>query len=419
MKESYEIAIVGGGAAGLMAAAEIAREGGKKAPRTVVLEGASRPGKKLLATGNGRCNLYNLNLSSQRFFSESRLALARGVQSVLALDQRSLWRQLGMLTEADEEGRVYPTCYQAAAVLELLRNVAEEGGVELRCDSSVVKICRKGTQFLLTLADGSTLRAGQVIVAAGGKAAPGLGGSGMGYELARQLGHRVTELIPGLVPVRCVNPSKTLKGVRAGCTASLYEGEKLVERREGEVQFTEYGVSGIVIMQLSNYVEPGKRYALELDLFSALEEGELLAFFREKRRSHPDQKAEFLLLGVLKTQFAQLLLRACRVDCKKRTLGSLTDEELAMAARRVKHWRVQLDGLLPWEQAQVTRGGVSLDEVDMTTFQSKKVPGLYLAGEVLDAAGDCGGFNLAWAFGTGILAARAAKERANGTADCI
>ncbi len=406
MKESYDIAIIGGGAAGLMAAAVIARESGAKKPRTVVLEQGSRLGRKLLATGNGRCNLYNLNLSPQRYLSEHPAALKQGVQAVLDLDELSLWRELGMLTQADQEGRVYPACHQAAAVLELLGTVAAGGGVELLCGCSVERVSKQ-RQFLLTLADGSAIRARQVILAAGGKAAPSLGSAGRGYDLARQLGHTVTDLRPGLVPVRCVNPSKTLKGVRETCGVALYQGQRLVERRDGQVQFTEYGLSGIVIMQLSNYMEAGKGYSLELDLFPLMEEAELWGFFRQKRRDNPGQKAEFLLLGVLKIQFAQLLLRSCRVDGKKRALGSLTDQELAAVAARVKHWRVQVRGLLPWEQAQVTCGGVRLNEVDMGTFQSKKVPGLYLAGELLDAAGDCGGFNLAWAFGTGVLAARA------------
>jgi predicted Rossmann fold flavoprotein len=181
-----------------------------------------------------------------------------------------------------------------------------------------------------------------------------------------------------------------------------------VERRAGEVQFTDYGVSGIVIMQLSNYLEPGKRYELELDLFPQMEEEALLAFLTQKAKNHPDQRADFLLLGILKSQFSELLLRSCRVDGKKRTLGSLTEQELSNLARRVKHWRMKVQEPLTWEQAQVTLGGVALDQVDMTTFRSRNVPGLYFTGELLDVAGDCGGFNLAWAFGSGVVAARSA-----------
>jgi hypothetical protein len=405
MKDCYEIAIVGGGAAGLMAAATLAQAG--KGSSTVVLEQANRPGKKLLATGNGRCNLMNLGAAPERYFSQNKTQRDAGVAAVLELDQLALWEKLGLLTQADEEGRAYPACYQAAAVLELLRTICQEGGVELRCDAAVKQITHPG-KFCLTLQDGTTITASQVILATGGKAAPNLGGTGGGYPLAQSLGHTVTSLQPGLVPLRCVNPSKALKGVRSGCTVSLWQEETLVERRGGEVQFTDYGVSGIVIMQLSNYLEPGKRYELELDLFPQMEEEDLLAFLAQKASTHPDQRADFLLLGVLKSQFSELLLRSCRVDGKKRTLGSLTEQELSNLARRIKHWRMKVQEPLTWEQAQVTLGGVALDQVDMTTFRSRNVPGLYFTGELLDVAGDCGGFNLAWAFGSGVVAARSA-----------
>jgi hypothetical protein len=139
-----------------------------------------------------------------------------------------------------------------------------------------------------------------------------------------------------------------------------------------------------------------------------MDEEELLAFLAQKVRTHPGQRADFLLLGILKSQFSELILRSCRVDGKKRTLGSLSDQELSAIARRIKSWRVKVEEPLTWEQAQVTLGGVALDEVELSTFRSRKIPGLYLTGELLDAAGDCGGFNLAWAFGSGVVAARSA-----------
>jgi hypothetical protein len=401
-----KIAIIGGGAAGLMTAAVLVTEcKGAQPPQVVVMEQASRLGKKLLATGNGRCNLYNRNLEAEHFFSQNPQALAQGVDTIRKAGQLALWEKLGLMTQADEEGRVYPICYQAAAVLELLRRVCEQGGVEFRCDAQVVGITKTGPDFQLELAGGETLRASQVVLATGGKAAPNLSGGGQGGRLAKALGHTLRPHRPGLVPLRCKNPSKSLKGVRAQCGVSLYRGDTLVERRQGEVQFTDYGVSGIVIMQLSNYWEPGDR--LELDLFPQLEEEALLSCFQRKQQAHPGQRGDFLLLGLLKTQFSEVILRASRVDGKKRSLGSLTREELALIARRVKHWSVQVEGTLSWEQAQVTLGGVALEEVEMDTFQSRLVPGLYLTGEILDGAGDCGGFNLAWAFGSAMAAGRA------------
>ncbi|MCD8144085.1 MAG: aminoacetone oxidase family FAD-binding enzyme [Oscillospiraceae bacterium] len=403
--EHWDTIILGGGASGLAAAAVLAQSG--RGERTLVLEQAERPGKKLLATGNGRCNLYHTGLSAERFSSQSTEALSQSVQALLRAKQPVFWQKLGLLTSVQEEGRVYPACQQASAVLELLRAVAERGGVALRCGQPAASVVRRGEGFLVTTAGGEAYSARQVILATGGKAAPRLGATGDGYALAGQLGHSCTELRPGLVPVRCVNPSRVLKGVRNRSKVSLYLGERLLLTRFGEVQFTEYGVSGIVIMDLSSHMEPGRSYTLVLDLLPEVAAGELTRFLREKAQAHPDQKAEFLLLGVVKRQLGEVILRASRVDGKKRRLGSLTEAELSVIVQRIKSWSLRTEGTLSWEHAQVTCGGVPLEEIDPDTFQSRLVPGLYLTGELLDAAGDCGGFNLAWAFGSGILAGRA------------
>ncbi len=403
--EHWDTIILGGGASGLAAAAVLAQSG--RGERTLVLEQAERPGKKLLATGNGRCNLYHTGLSAERFSSQSTETLSQSVQALLRAEQPAFWQKLGLLTSVQEEGRVYPACQQAAAVLELLRAVAERGGVALRCVQPAASVVRRGEGFLVTTAGGEAYSARQVILATGGKAAPKLGATGDGYALAGQLGHSCTELRPGLVPVRCVNPSRVLKGVRNRSKVSLYLGERRLLTRFGEVQFTEYGVSGIVIMDISSHMDPGRSYTLELDLLPEVAAGELTRFLREKAQAHPDQKAEFLLLGVVKRQLGEVILRASRVDGKKRRLDSLTEEELSVIVQRIKGWSLRTEGTLSWEHAQVTCGGVPLEEIDLDTFQSCLVPGLYLTGELLDAAGDCGGFNLAWAFGSGILAGRA------------
>lgn len=409
MEREYDIIVIGGGASGLAAAAAVAQSDPDRRLRTAVVERTNNPGKKLLATGNGRCNLYNMNIAPERYESENREALCRGVEAVIRADQLSFWRRMGMLTTRQEE-LVYPACYQASAVAELLMAEARQGGVEFLTGQTVVRI-GSGRRFRLTTDGGESLFAKQVILAAGGMAAPKLGGNDSGYALARQLGHSVTELTPGLVPVRCVNPSKTMKGVRTRCLVSLYQGEELVERRSGEVQFTEYGVSGIVMMQLSNHMAPGKGYTLELDLLPELDGETLTAFLTEKRNRHPMQQAEYLLIGVIKSQMAELLLRSCRIDHKKRKIGTVTDEELAQLVQRIKSWKLRTEGTLGWEHAQATRGGVRLEEVEMDSFASRLQPGMYLTGEVLDAAGDCGGFNLAWAFGSGILAGRHAAAQ--------
>ena len=411
MTEHWDIIIIGAGASGLAAAAAIARSGTH--PSVLLLEQADRPGKKLLATGNGRCNLYNTGLSAEHFVSRSPEALGACLQTVLRTDQPAFWRDLGLMTAELDEGRVYPASLQAAAVTDTLRAAALAGGAELRCGQRVTALRRCGGGFRVTAAGGAEHAAGRVILAAGGRAAPKLGATGDGYALAEGLGHSCVPTVPGLVPVRCVNPGRTLPGVRNAAEVTLSRGEQVLAVRRGEVQFTEYGVSGIVIMDLSSRMIPGEPHTLTLNFMPDRTAAELSAFLREKVRNHPAQRAEFLLLGVLKRQLGEVILRACRVDGKRRRLASLTEDELARIVQRIRGWTMRTEGTLSWEQAQVTRGGIPPDEVRPDTFESRMAPGLYLTGELLDAAGDCGGFNLAWAFGSGIAAGRAAARCAD------
>lgn len=408
MTEQWDILILGGGAAGLAAAAAIVQA--QADVQILVLEQADRPGKKLLATGNGRCNLYNTGLSPEHFISHAPAALPALIESLLQAEQLDFWRSLGLLTTELEAGRVYPTCLQASAVLDILLDALKEGNVELRCGQTIQRIKSDSNGFLVLTEDGSRLYGKKLILATGGPAAPKLGGSHDGIALARQLGHACTELRPGLVPIRCVNPSKVLKGVRSQAEVSLYLGEQLIDRRSGEVQFTEYGVSGIVMMDLSSRMDPGQAYTLALDFMPDWTSRRLTAFLLDKAQKHPTQRAEFLLLGVLKRQLGEVILRASRVDGKRRLLSTLNEEELRQIATRCKSWNLRTEGTLSWDHAQVACGGISLSEIDPKDFQSRLLPGLYPVGELLDIAGDCGGYNLAWAFGSGILAGRAAVK---------
>ncbi len=404
MPEQWDIIIIGAGAAGLAAAATLAQT--RPTPRTLLLEQADRPGKKLLATGNGRCNLYQMQLTQERFAAIDTLSPAV-LTPVLETDQLAFWRRLGLLTLEQDEGRVYPLCQQASAVTDLLSAVALQRGIALRCGQRVTALRKSAAGFALTLSDGTQYTAGRVILATGGRAAPKLGATGDGYSLAGQLGHSCTPLRPGLVPIRTVNPSKVLRGVRNTAQVSLLLDGNCLQSRFGEVQFTDYGVSGIVMMDLSCHMVPGKAYTITLDLLPELSTGRLLGILREKTHTHPTQRADFLLLGIVKHQLGEVILRASRVDGKRRPLSTLTEGELITIVQRCKGWTLRTEGTLSWDHAQITCGGIPLDEVTPGTMESRLTPGLYLTGELLDLTGDCGGFNLSWAFGTGILAGNA------------
>ena len=404
------ILILGGGAAGLAAALAAAQT--DSTARVTVLERSPRPGKKLLATGNGRCNLDNEGITPESYSSADRAALDALLRTVNAADPLGWFRALGLYTRTDETGRVYPYSNQAADVLALLEHHLARCGVEVRtgCTVQTLRQSRGGYVVLFSNADGAdeSLRADAVVCAMGGSAGPQFGTDGFGPRFAAQCGGALAPLYPCLTALQCAKPDKRLAGIRAKAHAALYNGSTLLADYRGEVQFTEYGLSGICIMQLSGLLAPGrgpKRPVVALDLFPALSETELAALFAQRVGLLGSEAAEFWL-GLLPAKLGRALWADAGLPENARALPASAWPKLAATA---KCWR--FEGLTPcgWKQAQTTGGGLLLDEVE-DDFQFKGCPGLYFVGETLDCAGSCGGYNLHWAFGSGIIAGRAAAK---------
>ena len=404
------ILILGGGAAGLAAALAAAQT--DPTARVTVLERSPRPGKKLLATGNGRCNLDNEGITPESYSSADRAALDALLRTVNAADPLGWFRALGLYTRTDETGRVYPYSNQAADVLALLEHHLARCSVEVRtgCTVQTLSQSRGGYVVLFSNADGAdeSLRADAVVCAMGGSAGPQFGTDGFGPRFAAQCGGALAPLYPCLTALQCAKPDKRLAGIRAKAHAALYNGSTLLADYRGEVQFTEYGLSGICIMQLSGLLAPGrgpKRPVVALDLFPALSETELAALFAQRVGLLGSEAAEFWL-GLLPAKLGRALWADAGLPENARALPASAWPKLAATA---KCWR--FEGLTPcgWKQAQTTGGGLLLDEVE-DDFQFKGCPGLYFVGETLDCAGSCGGYNLHWAFGSGIIAGRAAAK---------
>ena len=398
------VAVVGGGASGL-AAAICAAEAG--AGRVMLLERQDRVGRKLLATGNGRCNLGHDQVQPRDCLASDPKALQQLLRDLPVRQVLDLFERLGLLLR-QEEGRVYPFSNQAAAVLDLLRLQTAARGAEEHCSFEVTDICPQKGGFSIQSADGQQLFAHRVILACGGMAAPKLGGGEGGYRLARQLGHSVTPLYPCLVGVSCrAEGLAAVKGVRAECTVTLRIPRAKDTQRRGEVQFNEYGVSGFPVMQLSGLAaKAGKNAVLELDLLPTLSMEELVSLLHRRRKSGAFPTLEQLLTGLVHKKLAVFHLR--RVGELSRPVSALSPAEIVRLAQSLKCWQLPVTGVQGWDGAQVTGGGVPLAEVQPGSFASRLQPGLYLTGELLDAAGDCGGFNLHWAFGSGMLAGQSA-----------
>ena len=399
-----QILILGGGAAGI-AAAISAAETAPAGTKVILIERNPRIGKKLLATGNGRCNLDNTGISPARYFSSEPAELER---MLTAMEDPLLWfHNHGLLTRTDPEGRVYPYSNQAADFLNLLLYWLERLGVEIKTGCSVQDIKRKNNGYEVETSDG-TLFSRSVICALGGQAGPQFGTDGFASTLMSGFGLRIQPEYPCLVALQCDRPRPGgLAGIRAKATVTLTDGEKFVAQEEGEVQFTEQGLSGIVIMQLSNYLKPKggpRRPVLHLDLFPSFSEEELSALLLSRLKLMKNASPEELMTGFVHKRIGSAVWKAAKLPEK------LAPADIPTLAYAFKNWRFA--GLTPlsWQQAQTTGGGLGLSQLYPDRFMIRTMPGFYVVGETLDAAGSCGGFNLHWAFGSGIAAGRHAAQ---------
>ena len=396
------VLVIGGGAAGMMAALTAAENG----HAVTLLERQGRVGRKLMATGNGRCNLTNHHVSPAHYHGETpdfcRHALAAfDVGSTLLY-----FAGLGLLTTAEDSGRVYPFSNMAGSVLDVLRFALENRGVDLHTACPVTGIRKKGELFFVRAESGEEFTADRVILAAGGAAGGKVGGVMDGYQLAKGLGHHRTALYPSLVQIR-TDPTypRALKGVKAEAGVTIRRGGEVLAKNRGEVLFTEYGVSGPAIFDISRSVATGgEGLTVTLDLLPDWEQREVLDWLRlrQRRDSAGNREAGTLLTGALHSRLGQMVCKAAGFT--NQSAASLSDGDLRRIAARVKDFALPITGVCGFDQAQVTAGGLRCDEFDPRTMESRLVPGFYACGEVLDIDGDCGGYNLQWAWSSGRMA---------------
>lgn len=393
------IGIIGGGASG-MAAALAAAENPQA--QVILLERQARVGRKLQATGNGRCNLSNLHAGQGGYHGENS-AFARFALETFPPEKTLDWfRQLGLFTVAEDSGRVYPYSDQANSVVDVLRFALEKPNIQVKLGVTVDKVRKTQDGFRLEFG-GETLECQKLIVACGGLAGTKLGGTMSGYQLLRSLGHRCTKLRPTLVQLKTGwGGIAGLKGVRANCHAAIFRDGQLFRESSGELQFTDYGLSGPVIFEISRDVCQGKGdWLCRLDFLpEILEETLKEELLRRKTTALP---ASELLTGILHNRLGRVLTQAVGISTNC-PISQLSDYELSQAAAAVKGFEVELTEPMGMDCAQVTAGGILTSEFEETTMESILVPGLYACGEVLDIDGDCGGYNLQWAWSSGRLA---------------
>ncbi|MGI6260640.1 MAG: NAD(P)/FAD-dependent oxidoreductase [Acutalibacteraceae bacterium] len=417
-EEPFGVAVVGGGASGLAAAICAAQQN----PRggVVLLEKQDRVGKKLLATGNGRCNLSNRFAQKESCYFGDRTFAKRVLETVSPAETLQFFYSLGLETFEEEEGRFYPCGEQASAVLDLLRAGAAGRGVTEKTGFPVESAEMHGGIFLLHSA-AKTVSAHKLVIACGGAAAPSLGGGMGGYQLLNAFGHRRTRIFAALCSVRTEEALvRALKGVRCKAKVTLLADGQPVTAEQGEVQFTQGALSGICVFQLSRFagefftagtVCGKKRKALSLSL-SLLNrpEQEVTAMLLDRRRLLQNLPTEQFLTGLFHKKIGFELLRTVVEKPSGKAVRELGDRELAALGRLICDWRFPVTGASGFAQAQVTAGGVETDGFSPLTMESTRVPGLFACGEVLNVDGLCGGYNLQWAWSSGILAGRSAGK---------
>ncbi len=410
VENSISVLIIGGGAAGLVAAIAARRQGA----RVTILEKGQRVGRKILATGNGRCNLTNTDLDISHFHGANP-RFAHGV--LRRLDHAgtlTFFHELGIVPRV-EDGRVYPLSNQSSSVLDVLRYEVDRLGIVTELEAAVAEMSRQGERFAVVTADQRSFTADRVIIATGGMAAPAFGCSGDGYRLAAAFGHALVDPHPALVQLHLEAPYlKQIDGVRCHGRAELRVSGKVMADDEGELLFTAYGISGIPIMQVSrvaaHWLQAGESVMLHLDLLPQSSRDALDAMLAERFATQPEKGVAFNLVGMLNHKLAQVVVQEAGIREIARPAGKITGAQRQQLVALLKDWRLRITGTNPWSAAQTTAGGIDVRQVDPKTLESRLVPGLYFAGEVLDIDGDCGGYNLQWAWSSGFVAGEAAGQ---------
>lgn len=395
-----QIAIIGGGASGLVAAIVAARFG----KDVTIYEKNSRLGKKILSTGNGRCNLSNKNASKSNYHGSDVDFMDGTISKFWVNETLAFFSELGLVLKTESDGKIYPYSNQAAAVLDVLRFEIDRLGINVVYDFEAATIKKTKNGYSFTSYDGKGGFAEKVIISTGGMAAPSTGSCGSGYKLCKMLGHSVTDIFPSLVQIKTKGGFvKSLKGIKTDALLSINNLSF-----KGELLFTDYGISGPPVFSLSSYLVHGRDKKIKFNFMPEYSEEQILDMLTVRAKREVDLENYFV--GMLNKRLGMALLKECGITPLSRPAKSLTDEELKKLCCAICGLLLETDGTQSWNNAQVTAGGVELYGINSDTLESLYNEGLYFCGEILDIDGDCGGYNLQWAWSSGYIAGSNASE---------
>ena len=401
-----EIAVIGGGASGIVAAIFAARNGAD----VTIYERCDRIGRKILATGNGRCNYTNINASVKNYHGVNPEFIDDITKIFWINETKKFFEELGMLTKVEDKGKAFPYSLQASAVLDVLRYELERLDVKIVTEFEVEKVLKQNGGFLIRSYDKREFYADKVILAAGGKASPSLGSNGSGYQIAESFGHKKSKLYPSLVQIKTdTTLIKALKGIKLDANVVL-KTENKKSFSFGEVLFTDYGLSGPAIFDISRFCTDAKSAEITLDILPEISYDELFNILKERRTKY--RNLETFFVGMINKKVGMTVMKYAGVLPFSRTSDTISEDEVKRLCDALKNFRLKVTGTMSWNNAQVTAGGILTKDIGSKTLESKLCKGLYLTGEILDIDGDCGGYNLQWAWSSGYIAGtNASKEK--------
>ena len=399
-----KIAVIGGGPAGIMAAITAAKYGAA----VTLFEATNRIGNKILLTGNGKCNFSNLYLDKSCYYCQDKLFLENIFDKFSSVDCKAFFEELGMLVK-DKNGYLYPLGEQASIVLDVLRMELKRWNVYVLTESKVVRLVKDKDAFALGIENGNEYLFDKVILCTGGRSYPKTGSDGNGYKLAKKLGHHIFPTVPALVQlVGCDNFYKTVTGVRSEGCVTLYVDGKYLKTERGEIQFTDYGISGIPIFQLSRMAAyalmDNKSVKIVANVLPDFDDELLDKLIKNRIKLHKSNSIEEFMCGLSNKKLGLWAMKQAGYKGHEK-IETLSFADLKNLVLHLKNMNFHIIDTKGYDTAQVTAGGVFVEELN-ENMQSKHINGLYFAGEMVDVDGICGGYNLQWAFASGYVAGK-------------
>lgn len=399
MHKTYKVLIVGGGAAGIFSAVELTC--GQKAfsgEEIIILEKLDRIGKKLVSTGNGQGNLTNKHISKDNYYGDYGFIKAF-LEDAEKPNIQEYFYKLGMPLSADERDRVYPVGRQASSVIDFLMSYLNKNKVNVVTGTKVTDVIKEKPYYTVVTESGEKYYAENVILAFGGKASKQFGTDGTSYILAEKFGHKKTPLFPSLVQLKTdFKELKSLKGVKEKVRLSAFDGKKLLKTVCGDLLFTDYGISGDAVFALSAALTDKKSPFVVVEFLPFMSANEISKILKMRIESGLFSHTE-LLNGLVNKRISKLIM------------SKNSDYNISVITDLLKNFTIKITGNLGFDYAQVTKGGIVTDGVNPFSMKSKFADGLYLVGELLGVDGDCGGYNLDFAFSSGIKAALDIKNK--------